>query len=76
MGNNYNIYYDDNEIMPLADDLVICFSEFLKDKGIMFVNDETDMHQFRHKSAIYGEDFRNLQERVQKVLDDRLKPSK
>ena len=69
----YNIYYDNNEIYPLADELVNCFSEFLENKGIMFLNGDTDDYQLKNKRAIYGEDFRDLQEMVQNVLDGRLK---
>ena len=69
----YNIYHDDNKIEPLADDLVSCFSDFLEEKGIMFFNEDTDEFQLKHKFAIYGEDFRTLQEMVQMVLDKRIR---
>lgn len=67
------IYYDNNEIYPLADELVGCFSKFLEEKNIMFINDDTDKHQLENKFAIYGEDFRTLQEMVQIVLNGRTK---
>lgn len=70
---NYNIYYDNDEIYPLADELVNCFSKFLESKGIWFFNDDTDEYQMKNRFAIYGEDFRNLQDMVQCVLDGRLK---
>lgn len=63
------MYYDNNEIYPLADELVSAFSVFLEDKGIMFINEDTDEHQLKHKMAIYGEDFRTLQDLIQNVLD-------
>ena len=69
----YNIYHDDDEINPLADDLVICFSKFLESKGIWFFNGDSDAHQLKYKCAIYGEDFRTLQAMVQDELDKRLK---
>lgn len=65
----YNVYHDNDNIYPLADELVECFSEYLEGKGIMFVNEDTDEYQIKNKRAIYGEDFRNLQEMVQIVLD-------
>ena len=73
MKREYNIYHDNNNIYPLADELVECFSEYLEGKGIMFVNEDTDEYQIKNKSAIYGEDFRNLQEMVQIVLDKHIK---
>ena len=39
----------------------------------MFVNEDTDEYQIKNKGAIYGEDFRNLQEMVQIVLDKHIK---
>ena len=69
----YNVYDDANNIYPLADELAECFSEYLEGKGIMFVNEDTDEYQIKNKGAIYGEDFRNLQEMVQIVLDKHIK---
>ena len=65
------IYYDNNTIYPLADELVNCFSKFLEAKGIMFFNDDSDNYQMKQKNAIYGEDFRTLQSMVQNVLNNR-----
>ena len=73
MEREYNIYHDDNNIYPLADELVNCFSEYLKGKGIMLINEDIDKYQIKNKNAIYGEDFRNLQEIVQIVLDKHIK---
>ena len=73
MEREYNVYHDDDNIYPLADELVECFSEYLEGKGIMFVNEDTDEYQIKNKDAIYGEDFRNLQEMVQIVLDKHIK---
>ena len=73
MKREYNVYHDDNNIYPLADALVECFSEYLEGKGTMFVNEDTDEYQIKNKRAIYGEDFRNLQEMVQIVLDKHIK---
>ena len=67
------IYYDNNEIYPLADEIVSCFSKFLETKGIMFLNEDTDEHQLENKFAIYGEDFRRLQDMIQEVLNGRTK---
>jgi hypothetical protein len=69
---DYSIYHDNNEIYPLADELVNCFSKFLETKGIWFFNDDSDEYQMKNRHAIYGEDFRNLQEMVQTVLDGRI----
>lgn len=69
----YGVYYDDNEMYPLADELINCFSKFLADKGIIFLNEDTDEYQLKNKCAIYGEDFRTLQEMIQTVLDGRIK---
>lgn len=71
--NDSKIYYDDNKVNPLADDLVICFSKFLEQKGIWFFNEDTDEHQMTHKIAIYGEDFRTLQDMVQSELNKRIR---
>ena len=65
------VYHDNDEIYPLADELVNCFSEFLESKGIWFFNEDSDEHQIKNKCAIYGEDFRVLQEMIQTVLDTR-----
>ena len=67
------VYYDNNSIYPLADELVCCFSEYLESKGIMFINEDTDEHQLLNKNAICGEDFRILQDMVQTVLNGRMK---
>ena len=69
----YNVYYDDDKIHPLADELVCCFSTFLESKGIMFLNEDTEEYQLKNKFAIYGEDFVTLLEMVQTVLDRRKK---
>ena len=73
MKKKYNVYHDNDKKYPLADELVECFSEYLEGKGIMFVNEDTDEYQIKNKRAIYGEDFRNLQEMVQIVLDKHIK---
>ena len=69
----YGVYYDNDELYPLADELTVCFSKFLEDKGIIFINEDTDEYQMKNKNAIYGEDFRTLQEMVQTVLDKHIK---
>ena len=69
--NDSKIYYDDDKINPLADVLVNCFSEFLENKGIWFLNNDSDEYQLENKCAIYGEDFRTLQEMVQYELNKR-----
>ena len=73
MKREYNDYHDNDNIYTLEDELVECLSEYLEGKGTMFVNEDTDEYQIKNKRAIYGEDFRNLQEIVQIVLDKHIK---
>ena len=67
----YKVYHDNDKIYPLADELVNSFSEFLESKGIWFFNEDSDEYQMKNRYAIYGEDFRVLQEMIQIVLDKR-----
>lgn len=66
-------YYDNDKIQILAAELVTCFSEFLEDKGIMFLNSDTDEYQLKNRNALYGEDVSVLLDMVQNVLDKKKK---
>lgn len=60
-----------DNIYPIWDEMICIFSEFLSSKNIMLINEDSDMYQLNNKLAIYGEDFRLLQDKCQEAFERR-----